>query len=380
MANIIDNANIQLPDLNSIRNIFNRERPERRQDDYVAFIIEELNFDGTTSAVSSLQEVTLIGNQMPFAPFRFGGEQRLHKMYYPGNDEPSMQVLGPKENNVTINGQLKDIKHKDPSNYGASQQIRNIIENIRYKGSLCKFVLGDWRRYGFIEKTDFKIIRKSRIDYSITLNILTHNVPTNAKFIRSNLKTVPFKINAELADAAQVLENLRAGKPEFELSISELIDGYVGNVAEAISTLTGFVDSVFGRIDDIRQSIDRAVGLISFTQARLARFKRQIGVLASSNIPEAISSQYQQAAYYAALITMASSMTVIAERYRTQFGALAANIPLARYVPIQGDTWPKIAVKFYNAPDAWAQIPRYNNLDIGTEPVVGVVIEIPRAS
>src|ERR1019366_5197243 len=51
--------------------------------------------------------LVLNGTMMPMQPFPWEVEQRLVAEYYPGNPEPSVQVLGPKEGPLTITGRFK---------------------------------------------------------------------------------------------------------------------------------------------------------------------------------------------------------------------------------------------------------------------------------
>src|SRR4051812_9929162 len=93
-----------------IANPFKKEIGDWRPQDFKGgFTFVEI-VDGVEQ---TREAVKLIGNQMPVVPFEFGGSQRITKDYYPGNSEPAVQVLGPKESDVTIHGKLKDKKYRN---------------------------------------------------------------------------------------------------------------------------------------------------------------------------------------------------------------------------------------------------------------------------
>ena len=76
---------------------------------------------------SATEFIRLAGNAMPQQPFKWGGGQRVNKVYYPGNSEPTVHILGAEESDVTIHGDLKDIDFaKDFA--GQSAVIRDTID------------------------------------------------------------------------------------------------------------------------------------------------------------------------------------------------------------------------------------------------------------
>lgn len=396
MTNILDRAGIQPRAVNDFLNRIGfggQSIPKRSPNDYPEFLIEELAFEKTVIGdvesgdfavdfnETTLSKVRLVGNQMPQVPFTFGGEQRTNKMYYPGEPEPSIQVLGPSETDVTINGQLKDIQNAGDQ-VGYSQLVRDNIERIRFKGSLCKFQLGDWIRHGYITKTNFEIRRKTRMNYSITLSIVSfESPPTNAKFLERTPITVPLAISAELTRARTNLFIAQSNMPQFpDPSYAEIILNITGRVAQEIAELTGYVDGVFRQAQNIRQSIDRALGLIGVVRNRIREMQVQLGLLDPFESSASVEQKLNQAAYNTFLLSNSVSLNQTLERFKEQFREIVDRLPLQVYLPIQGDTWPKIATKMYGSPDDWRLIAEYNSFDI-CEPVpIGQRIEIPQRS
>lgn len=336
------------------------------------FLIEEILENGKTGSV-----VKLIGGWMPHVPFTFGGSQRFTKNYYSGYSEPTMQIFGPEETDVTINGRFYEKKFKDTSLSEVSTEIQQLIDSIRIRGSIVRLKMGEWERYAIISLTNFEMKRLHDINYAITFSIIGFNAPKNAKFLQRR-KEVPFDINKGLIDAALKLQenasNIPATVPR---SLADKINELTGDVAEAIGTLTGFVDEVFTQIDDIRNSINRIKGLVKHTQGKLKEYKNTIGGFDPFSTNSLLVDRYKNASFYSGSISGASIITLLLQRLLSQFSEITANFPLGRHFVKSGDNLQKIAIKFYGDADNWKKIYDYNNLQ-DTVLINGTILEIPR--
>ena len=362
---------------NTIKNPFEQtvDAPFRGEDFPEGFIIEELDFSANNKVKT---RVRLVGNMMPKrGSFKFGGAQRIKKDYYAGHSEPVAHVLGPKESDMSVKGEFKDKRYKLDKFRGVAREIQKLVDSIRIRGNLCRFVLGDWQRYGFIESDEFNLDRLTRIDYEINLSIIGFNAPQNAKFLQRP-REIPFNINSALISAASDFQaansNIPASVPR---SAADLIDSLTSDVAGAINQVTGFVDSVFTTVQDVRKSIDRALGLIKHTQNTLRRFKRQVGGLNPFTATD-VTGRYTNASFYAGIMAGAVGLSALLAKYRTQFRDLAQNNePLAAYTTVTGDTLQKISVKFYGTADNWTEIKDYNKLQ-NTQLETGTRLDIPK--
>jgi LysM repeat protein len=376
---------------NFIRNPFSKKITSKLNgpDFPEGFIIEELDFNGNNKV---LNEIKLLGNMMPFVPFKFGGTQRVKKDYYPGYSEPVAQILGPTENNVEIIGEFKDKKYSANQDfYGVSTEIQELIDAIRIRGNLVRIRLGEWLRYGFIEQCEFELVKISRVRYKIGFSIVGFNVPQNAKFLE-RAREIPFDINTELISRAQAFQLNYSSIPlSVPLSIGDLIRQVTGAVASALSIVTKFIDGIVGAVNDIRKSVTRALGLIKYAQNKLREYKRFIGNFKPFDIsqslsgnyqgglrsPRSIPGRYQNAAFYNGAIAESSAITSLLEKMATRLRALIKDLPTARHVVKAGDTLQSIAVKWLGTADDWKKIYDFNELDT-TELTIGRVLEIPR--
>lgn len=346
--------------------------------DFESFLIEEL--EGPKKLVK------LFGNQLPFAPFKYGGSQRVKKDYYPGNSEPATQVLGPMESDQIIRGVWKDdrlpggnIFGTAPDLRGASLELQELIDSIRIRGNLCRFRLGEWQRYGFIEETIFDMRKISRIAWELKLSIVGFNAPRNAKFLEQR-REVPFKINEKLVlDAAAFAANASLFPATVPLSIADAINGIIGDIAGAFSILTDFVDGILTVVQDIGKAVERAKGLIKHAVNKLQEYKRTLGALFSNpfNTSSSLTGVYANSSYFSAQTTAASVLTSTLAGFRDQFNEVIPTLPLGRHLVKTGDTLQKIAVKFYDSDADWKRIFDYNNLT-STVLTQGTLLEIPR--
>lgn len=361
---------------NTIKNPFSADvtSPFMGADFPEGFLIEEVN--------GAKEKVRLVGNMMPKIPFVFGGQQRIKKDYYAGHSEPVTQVLGSMEDDVTINGTLKDKTYANEAYYGASTEIQQQIDAIRLRGNLCRFALGEWERYGYIQKTVFNMNKLSYVDYAVTFLIVGFNAPTNARYLQKQ-RLVPFAINKSLIDAVtSYQEEFGSNIPDtVPQSISDKIDAFTSDIAGEIAKVTGLVDQVVDTVGDIKKSINRILGLVKNTQNKINSYKKFLGATdpfdTSVYSASGITGRYSQASFYSAAIAGASGLSSILNRYRDQFKAIADTTPLGRHFVIEGDNLQKISSKFYGTADIWKEIKEYNNL-VGTELVKGTILEIPR--
>lgn len=368
-------------DINSAGNLFKNPfeqsvAPPAYGDDFPeGFIIEELDFSANNRV---LNRVRLAGNMMPKRGFfKFGGKQRIKKDYYAGHSEPVAQVLGPQENDMTIKGDFKDKFYKDPKFREVALEVQKLVDALRIRGNLCRFVLGEWQRYGFIEETDFNLERTTQIGYEISLSIIGFNAPSNAKFLERP-REIPFAINKQLIqDAATFQQNNSNIPTSIDQSLADVINGLTNDVAQAINTVTGFVDGILTTVQDTRRAIDRVLGLIKNTQNTLRRFRRQIGSLNPFEGTD-VTGRYDRASFYSSMISRSAALSSLLAQYRRQFRDLAQNnTPLAVYRTVTGDTLQKISVRFYGTADNWTEIREYNKLST-TILDTGTLLNIPR--
>lgn len=329
--------------------------------------------------------VRLAGNMLPHIPFEYGGTQRITADYYPGNSEPAVQVLGPKEGDVVIKGKFKDKRYKDEDLYGVSYEIAKLCDAIRIRGNLLRITLGEWQRYGYLEESKFRMNKLSEIEYELKFLIVGFNKPRNCKFA-DNTKTVPFDINKDLISDALAFQDTYSAIPStMPRSLADVLNGAISDVATAINLVTGFVDTVVSTAEDVQASANRAIGLIKNARANISKFKRRVGALALGF--SSLSTEARAASNFKSVLTNQShimnsisalaGLSALLARLQSQFEAISKTTPLARYKVKRGDTLQKISIKYYNDAGSWEKIYAHNKLTT-TALAEGLLLEIPR--
>lgn len=337
------------------------------------FVFKEILADGSFGL-----KVQLLNNQMPMIPFEgIGGEQRIQKDYYPGNAEPTIQVLGPKERDVVIRGKLSDKRLKDQSLYGASSELAEQIDFIRLRGNLLMIQLGEFIRFGYLQKAEFPMKTLAELEYTLTFTIIGARKPQNQNLLEET-KLNPYEINQELIDrlAEEQLANQNRSlkvKQSIYNRFSSLFSTYV---ATPISTLTNFVDSVLTARNDIEDSIARAVGLLAVCRSNMARFHRELGREDYDLTSETVSTQTATVTFLSSAQSNSSEFSRIFAQYQDLLDQLRQTSPSQRHVVKEGDTLQRLAMKYFNDGSLWKEIYDHNELDT-TQLTIGDILEIP---
>lgn len=333
--------------------------------------------------------VQLLADAMPKQPFVFGGQQKIVKDYYPGNSEPTVQVIGPQENDVTIEGRLKAKKIKlsatdDRETFRRYPQfIQESVEAIRIAGLLVRLNMGDWQRFGFIQEATFNMKTLSDIEYRINFLIVGFNQPKDYIIRDDSLEAIPYNKNKELARQIALTINSTFGQAPASMpkSFADQINGAISDVAAAVNLVTGFVDTVLGEVDSIKGSVQRAIGLVKNARNKCTEFQRRIGnLIPGGGVDQStrVNGSYANAKFISSSLSGINSINALLASLVPQLKAITATLPLARHRVQSGDTLQKLAIKYYNDAAKWEDIYDHNKLS-NTELEVGVVLEIPRA-
>ena len=300
----------------------------------------------------------------------------MEKTYYPGQDEPVVQILGNQEDNIVIRGNLKSIHYGLEAERDLSYSAMEEIELIRKRGNLLRFKLGEWQRWGFIEASRFELEIKSRIMYELSLLIVGDEPPTNVKFVRQ-----PRRVPTEEAEV--VADLLRQAQEDFQqMNIPDQgllarLDNAISAVAGGFAQLLNYVDAIFGVAENIQQSINRAIAVADRVMNQMHQLKRTLDGFDPSRLDVPVSDQYLLQSQTQGLYSHVRSMLSFLVLIRSLFRDLRDEQTATTYTTIQNDTLQKIAVRFYNDAGAWRRIADFNSLPPGFALTPGLTLEIP---
>ena len=340
--------------------------------------------DGAERKLDSIQ---LVGRFAPLQPFEFGGEQRIAREDYPGSSEPTIHVLGPKEDEVTIRCEMKTNKFRGDSGLrAAAQEYQELIDAMRVRGNLVKIVLGEWKRYGFIKRSKFRLYTLQRIDADITFEIVGFNPPKGWRVVTEADQNVT-KPNKEVTNAAAAaLAAARNYPATMPLTAVDIFNNAIGAVADAISKVTGFVDGIVDDADKLVGSANRAIGLIKNARSTISRTKRNIGAIANNaaglagsaaSASQGAINLIQNTDHTAKTIRDFSNLSILLASLQARMQQYVSQVPFRRHLVRTGDTLQNVSMKYYNTADNWKKIYDHNKLS-STDLVIGSVLEIPK--
>lgn len=335
----------------------------------------------------------LNGVYKPKVPFTFGGKQQIVRDYYPGNSEPVVQVLGPRENNTKISGCFKTTMIKGGSSRNSeslkssAEEFQQQVDAVRLRGHLLKIELGEWRRYGYLEECNFKLNRLTDIEYEIDFIIIGFNPPRDCKMIADPSDDIIAPNKKVLADANAALGAARAYPSEMPRTLGELLNDAISDVAGVINTVTGFVDGIINDVESIQKSATRAVGLIKNARATISRTMRRIGAIQQnvatlgagiSGASFKAAAQIKNQSHLNQTVAGMAGINASLQSLQSRFAAMSASTPMRRHLVRNGDSLQTIAMKYYNSSENWKKIYDHNKL-ANTNLRIGSVLEIPKA-
>ena len=342
------------------------------------FIIQQ--FGGRDTETEPLLELALAGSFMPLSPFDFSGGQRIQKDYYPGDEEPVIQVLGPVEHEVTIRGRLwvRNFPRELAQGELATKlptAVRNRIEEMRYSGGLCRIKLGTWVRYAYIEETRFSLTKENIQEYTITFSIVGLRPPQIAKFADRD-RTFPTEQNQALVALGEQF-NTQLRTAQFSLTIADGINQIVSEVATQINVVTGYIDSIADQVIDTKRAINRAIGLVERTKNTVQEFRNIIQNFDPETFGEPANAQLKDMQEISRAITSSSNLMAILSAIRVSMEQLLDQIPQAQHLVRFGDTPHSLSVQYFDTVDRWRDIVEFNDLEPGSPLALGTLIEIP---
>lgn len=336
-----------------------------------------------------IDKIVLVGMMMPRDSLVFGGTQRVSKHYYAGSSEPTVQVLGSEEDDITIQGSI-DMKYIRGGEFAdkesAAVEYQELIDAMRIRGNLVKITLGQWYRYAFISAVKFTHFNLNKVDYEITFLIVGFNQPQNYYLIedkRTDLISPNKDLTNKLADLMRSQQNAPIN---FPTNLLDTVNGAISDIAGKITEVTSFVDKALTEGEALVNSAQRGIGLIQNARATISRSQRRLSRItkfALSAIPTALSeaqktvSVMQNIQHLNTIQGANNDFQMRLREMQLKLRSLISKIPMRKHFVSEGDSLQSLSIKYYGNVDNWTKIMDHNKLT-STVLVKGTVIEIPR--
>lgn len=374
--------------------------------------------------------LSLVGPALPLRGATWGGEMRLVTTFPPGRGgEATQQVLGPIEEPSEWEGTWNTTRMvAAPSTLlvdGQEQQITraftlmSVFEDIIRSGSLLRVT---WTT------TNRKISREGRVGpYKFPID-REDDIRWNATFVWTSRGT-----GNDVSPAAQAGEDVEAAVRAMNQTLTDLQSAIVGapvqsvdpnvptgpsfvtlgQLEEIASTPRTFVERVSDTAATLRTNVSRTIGVIETarnqpaeiadvagtaareTQAELSVVQKRIGQLPPETLTDSgtpLSGVARSAAYFALIGTkndlVLNQALVVqgAARRRVRAGDASRDADQARAADMIatitariGDTFAKLAARYYGTADLAAALARSNGFPAyQVSPPVGMRLVVPR--
>lgn len=348
--------------------------------------------------VGSRREIVLRNRALPYRPFEFPAEQHYQQRWYPGNPVATVQALGPREGDLTIEGMWKsryvfgdaDLIGFDEIVDGANaravdfptldlpiifaEDLVEAMTRIRIAANTVRVSWGPEVRLGLLAKFTPRYQRIEDIEWSATF-VWTQRGERQAP--RASAATDP---TADLLEAVNAVDDTVAAAP------LELLD----NEASAIQS----------NADDLRKSSVSLTTLLSDVQESATIGVQQIQAIGSvvSRVIQAGNALRGQADFpYVDLLPLDTvnivtetevwkralsrdTTRVQASAVRAQERAREQAAPgVQRVVEVrENESLRTLALRFLGSADAWTVIADANDL-VSSSVAPGTQVVIPRA-
>lgn len=372
--------------------------------DASSFIISELT--------GPEHKLKLVGRALPYRPLEFDGEMRAEFTYYPGNPQATVQMIGPKEGETTINGMWKDRFMKSMTEgliplpvfnppgkalYDGSQvpdvlTLVKIVDGFRRRGQLLEVNWDELTRRGVMLNFRHKWLRREDVEWEIKFGWVSQDEeipPVGFGFGSSLLDFINELVNALndlISLVSDFIDAIKSTIAAFR-SIVNLINNIVDSITELVSSMVDLakqaVNLVLAPIQIARQFVagyqaikDTCLGLWDVIGSFPARAAAAAGPEIAGTVTqsEVVDAERRQQAARKAARKLAA---LAAQRAQEVEAQTTDSNDVARETVHQGQDLRAISNLYYGTPDEWKRLATYNRIKTSSPPA-GSVILIPR--
>ena len=287
-----------------------------------------------------------------------GGAVTGARHYYPGSPDPTVQILGTQESEITFSGKFEDRKKGIA---GWAEQQSQALDDLRAAARPVRFEYGPWTRDCLWVEAKFQLEERARIPYVVTLTIIGRGEGQVVR-VFSGIRQIP--LVSDIVTAAQTVAATLDQIPG--VAGSGALQRARGAVQTAVSGLST-CDVILRGMQE--NGVDTGKALSALTSLDGAK---QAAADAWAHLSSLQWSQVPGAVFDAVTgpgLLIASAVTGVVGVAQSIAGVRPAVAGVAGqalsslvYIAAAGETLQKIAARYYGTASAWPKIAQANGL------------------
>jgi hypothetical protein len=395
-----------------------------------AFVIQEVGG----------RRIVLSGRALPYRPLKFQGTQQLEQTWYPGYDRATVQVLGPHEENTTVNGMWKDrflgtrqlavtefvpgYAYVNDEAYTETSRLVELFDGIRRSGVQLDVSWGPVARRGYLRSFSHTWTTEHDCEWEMEfLWSSNETIPsTSEQASKVEVSVLPDSIKAARAAIGIGEAVFPQNSPAYKLTPSwyQDIQLRMASISSSISSVSSQASSLGQPLSQTSRQVSALIGSLvteslaiinqaSSTGLDVLGVANSIGSTVGSfqSLPILFMQQWSQVVQGAG-VTMASlnpsetdptsvlssvfyqseaqrlarAQVRLLQDLQSQINASLEPVPDTFYVTRDGDNLRGISTLFYGTPGRWTEIQEKNkealaDYNESSNVPAGLVLTIP---
>ena len=310
--------------------------------------------------------------------------------------------MGPVDENVRLEGVFEAREIREVSRREEPYEISEVLTRICREGNICRFQIGPWIRFGFIQVFTPQFITKSQLKWNMDLMIVGITNPLQkdqdeavertsrifATVELSDLKDVRDSVLRSIEEAKEELEQTdylplirqELGVPfslpdwlsrlaEFEpvgrvANIGEIVYREIVELGEVANNGLDELDRFINEVEQIGNETNKFVLSIESLRRRLFRSVRRL-YDSYSQVSSSLDTATRISSYNPIGIVGGVFFAVndILKNTEDKLRANVNNTPVRIHVVKPNDTLQSISTRFYGDWERWTDIQEANNLE-----------------
>jgi hypothetical protein len=366
------------------------------------FVIREL--DGAR------RRIVLSDRARPYRPLKFQGTQQLEQTWYPGYDRATVQVLGPHEENTTVDGMWKDrflagaVGGSAPAKVAeepitAASDLVELFDGVRRSGVRLQVTWGPVARVGYLRSfshtwttvhdcawemefiwstnvtiaptdeivlADTNVLPLSRVPVDIEGFVVTQRAtglplqsrPSWFQQIQTNISSAASSVRDVVSQASSLGQPVSQTARQISGLIGSLITESLAIINQASST--GL--DVLGVANSVGSTVGSFQSLPILFMQQWSQVVQGAGVtMASLNPSETDPTSVLSSVFYQSEAQrLARAQVRLLQDLQSQINASLEPVPDTLYVTRDGDNLRGISTLFYGTPGRWTEIQEKN--------------------